>query len=202
MVPEKIDGLKTEDRRPKTEDVGSLKTEDGRQKTEDQRQKLEIGSTTTQTRRSHSALSMKSLTEKKVSTKKAKLDNLDTSNLPTNPFSTTQIQDLWKKTIEKFNNKGDKLLASLMSSCTPIANKNLLEVTLPSKLMKADLEKYKLKILPFLREELQNYKIDFDITVNEEAAKKFAYTPEEKYAYLKDKNPLISILKQTFHLDL
>jgi DNA polymerase-3 subunit gamma/tau len=89
-----------------------------------------------------------------------------------------------------------------MSSCTPIANGNLLKIELPSKLMKVDLEKSKHKILPFLRDELQNYKIDFDITVNEETVKKFAYTPQEKYAYLKDKNPLVSVLKQKFHLDL
>ena len=89
-----------------------------------------------------------------------------------------------------------------MSSCKPIAKENLLQLELPSELMKVDLEKAKNKILPFLREQLQNYKIDFEISVNEEVVKKFAYTPQEKFAYLQDKNELIAELKSKFNLDL
>ena len=46
------------------------------------------------------------------------------------------------------------------------------------------------------------YSTDFEITVNEEAAKKFAYTPQEKYELLKEKNEAIALLKKTFHLEL
>lgn len=109
---------------------------------------------------------------------------------------------MWKKTIADFNAKGDKLLASLLTSCTPIPNGNLLQLELPNKLMKVDLEKSKQKILPILREELQNYKIDFVIQVNEKIEKKFAYTPQEKFAYLNDKNKLMGELKAKFNLDL
>lgn len=151
--------------------------------------------------RRHSALSIKSLTDKRISTKKKAAINIDINNLPSNPFSTETIQKLWKITISNYHEKGDKLLASLMSSCNPIAKGNLLKLELPSKLMKADLEKNKQKILPSLREKLQNYKIDFEIHVNEEKVKQFAYTPQEKYAYLKDKNELISVLKAKFNLD-
>jgi len=89
-----------------------------------------------------------------------------------------------------------------MSSCNPIAKGNILHIELPNKLMKFDLEKAKHKILKIIRDELKNYKIDFEIQVNEKIEKKFAYTPQEKYEYLKDKNKLISVLKQKFHLDL
>ncbi len=122
--------------------------------------------------------------------------------MPSDVFTTEQIQKQWQLTKIDFNKKGDKLLASLMSSCTPIANGNLLKIELPSKLMKADLEKSKLKILPHIRQALNNYKIDFSITVNEETVKKFAYTNAEKFAYLNDKNELASVLKSKFSLDL
>ena len=41
-----------------------------------------------------------------------------------------------------------------------------------------------------------------DIDENEEVAKKYAFTPLEKYEKLKDKNPNIEILRQTFGLDI
>ncbi len=147
-------------------------------------------------------MSIKSLTTENISTKKKKEVVIDYNNLPSNPFTTEQVQKLWNTTISNFHDKGDKLLSSLMSSCNPIAKGNMLQMELPNKLMKVDLEKSKHKILKIIRDELQNYKIDFDITVNEETVKKFAYTPQEKYAYLKDKNELISILKAKFNLDL
>jgi len=157
----------------------------------------------TKLRRRHSALSIKSLTDKRISTKKKQKEVItDISKLPSNSFTTKEIQDLWQTSIDNYNKKGEKLLSSIMSSCKPIAKENLLQLELPSELMKVDLEKAKNKILPFLREQLQNYKIDFEISVNEEVVKKFAYTPQEKFAYLQDKNELIAELKSKFNLDL
>ncbi|WP_407704785.1 hypothetical protein [Tenacibaculum tangerinum] len=68
--------------------------------------------------------------------------------------------------------------------------------------MKTQLEKGKPKLLKFLREKLNNYGIQLNIIVNETVEKKFAYTPQEKYDKLKEKNPLIEKLKNTFGLDV
>ena len=68
--------------------------------------------------------------------------------------------------------------------------------------MKSQLEKGKPKLLRFLREQLNNYGIQLEIIVNETIQKKFVYTPQEKYDKLKEKNPLLEKLKQTFELDL
>jgi DNA polymerase-3 subunit gamma/tau len=38
--------------------------------------------------------------------------------------------------------------------------------------------------------------------VNEATAKKFAFTPEEKYEKLREKNPVIDLLRTEFDLDL
>lgn len=137
-----------------------------------------------------------------VSTKKKKEVKIDYNSLPSNPFTTARLQELWKESIDTYHRKGEKLLASLMSSCLPISEGNLLKMEAPNKLIKADLENAKPKILGVLKKELQNYKIDFDISVNEKIEKKFAYTPQEKYEYLKDKNELLSILKAKFNLDV
>ena len=41
---------------------------------------------------------------------------------------------------------------------------------------------------------MKNYDLHLDITVNEEVAKKYAFTPREKYEKLKEKNPNINIV--------
>lgn len=69
-------------------------------------------------------------------------------------------------------------------------------------MMKAELNKVKFKALKHLRKELNNYAIDFKISVNEENVKKFAYTSEEKYDLLKSKNKAIITLRKTFNLEL
>ena len=155
-----------------------------------------------QENRRHSALSFKSLTEKNVSAKKVEVVNTHIKDLPKIPFSTERAQEAWKAYIEIILKDGEKILAALMGSCIPTANRNNLVMEMPNKLMKIDLEKAKPKILRYIKKELQNYSIDFDIKVNEKIEKKFAYTPQEKFAYLKDKNELIGTLKQKFDLDL
>ena len=68
--------------------------------------------------------------------------------------------------------------------------------------MKDQLERSKPALLSYLREKLDNYKIEIRINVNEEKVKRFAYTTREKYEKLKEKNSAIELLKKTFDLDL
>ena len=68
--------------------------------------------------------------------------------------------------------------------------------------MEDQLRQGKPKLMKHLRESLNNYGISLEVTVNETVEKKFAYTPLEKYTKLKEKNPLIQKLKDSFELDL
>ena len=68
--------------------------------------------------------------------------------------------------------------------------------------MKSQLEKSKPRILKFIKEKLNNFKIDLIIELNEEEVKKYAYTPQEKYQKLKEKNSALELFKKTFDLDL
>jgi len=58
------------------------------------------------------------------------------------------------------------------------------------------------KLLKFLREALNNFSITITVIVNETIEKKFAYTPQEKYNKLLEKNSSLKSLKDTFQLDL
>ena len=68
--------------------------------------------------------------------------------------------------------------------------------------MEDQFRKGKTKLLNFLREKLNNFGIEILVTLNETVEKKFAYTPLEKYKKMKEINPLLEKLRQTFELDL
>ena len=67
--------------------------------------------------------------------------------------------------------------------------------------MKKEIEREQNLMLDYLKQKLNNYSITLQITVNEEVAKKFAFTPAEKYEKLKEKNPAIDLLRKEFDLD-
>ncbi|MGB5667472.1 MAG: DNA polymerase III subunit gamma/tau, partial [Maribacter sp.] len=75
-------------------------------------------------------------------------------------------------------------------------------IELPNSTMKKEIEREKYDLIEFLKSKLNNHFINLKITVNEEIAKNFAFTPEEKYQKLREKNPAIDILRKEFDLDL
>ena len=98
--------------------------------------------------------------------------------------------------------KGKKSLTAVMNANKPYLKDKNLHFDLPNHLMKDQLERGKHPLLKFIREQLNNFKVDLILHVNEEETKKFAYTPQEKYEKLKEKNPAIDLLRKTFDLDL
>ena len=155
--------------------------------------------------RRNSALSLASLKRNKLEEEKLKnKQNVvgNSEDLPKDPFTEETFLKIWVKYIEDLHQKGEKIFASILKADLPTIKSNLICVTYPNEMMKAELLKVKSKALNHLRQKLNNYSIDFKITVNEENTKKFAYTPQEKYDLLKEKNKAISLLRKTFNLEL
>ncbi len=100
------------------------------------------------------------------------------------------------------NKNGEKIIASIMNANRPKVHVESIEIVFPNSMMEAEFDKMKPKLLRYLREKLNNYGIDFKSIVNEENEKKFAYTPQEKYNKLLEKNKALAKLKNTFKLDL
>ncbi|MGB0880424.1 MAG: DNA polymerase III subunit gamma/tau, partial [Polaribacter sp.] len=148
-----------------------------------------------------SSLSLKSIHQRKEEKKLVKEENYD--NHPKSAFSEKEVQKLWKEYAIDLDKKGQKSIASILATDTPKLLENFkIEFTLPNQLMQQQLQKEKPKLLKFLREKLNNFGITIEVKVNEVIEKKFAYTPQEKFNKLKEKNPLIEKLRQTFELDL
>ncbi len=150
-----------------------------------------------------SGLSLSSLKAKKEHQLKKIEVIIDEDDLPKENFTEEELLKQWEAYIQKIDRAGKKIMASNLSSDQPkiVDNRNIW-IELPNDTMKKEIEREQYELLIFLREQLNNYNIELKITVNEEIAKKFAYTPEEKYQKLREINPAIDLLRKEFDLDL
>ncbi len=94
------------------------------------------------------------------------------------------------------------MLVSILNSSEPVLKDGLVQLTYPNKMMLEEVKKHQTYILNYLREKLHNYEISFQLILNESDEKKYAYTPQEKYAKLREINPMIDELRKKLHLDL
>ena len=128
---------------------------------------------------------------------------LDESTLPKEPLKEEEMQKHWADFIKKIDEEGRKIMASTLNTDVPkLINENTIWIELPNSTMKKEIEREKYDLIEFLKSKLNNHFINLKITVNEEIAKNFAFTPEEKYQKLREKNPAIDILRKEFDLDL
>ncbi|MBL4606062.1 MAG: DNA polymerase III subunit gamma/tau, partial [Flavobacteriaceae bacterium] len=152
-------------------------------------------------KRRASSLSLKSVYQKKGEKKTTLEENFD--NHPKDSFTEEILHKLWNTYQELLIKKGEKSMASIIATDLPIVKEGfVIQFALPNKQMQDQLKQGRSKLLKFLRESLNNYGISLEVIVNETIEKKFVYTPLEKYNKLKEKNPFIEKLKETFQLDI
>ena len=152
------------------------------------------------TKRSPS-LSLKSIHQKKEEKKSVVEENFD--NHPKDDFSEKKLQNHWKEYSGILRQKGQNSMASIVATDVPKLEKDFKIIfSVPNKLMKDQFLKEQPKLIKHLREQLNNFGISIELILNEKKEKKFAYTPKEKFDKLKEKNPLLEKLRQTFELDL
>ncbi|MDB2555871.1 DNA polymerase III subunit gamma/tau [Flavobacteriaceae bacterium] len=152
-------------------------------------------------KRRTNSLSLKSIHQKKEH--KHTLQEVNYDNHPKDSFTEKELQKNWSDYQKLLVKKGEKSMASILATDLPSLQDNFnVQFMLPNKLMEDQLKLGKPKLIKFLRESLNNFGITIKVVVNETVEKKFAYTPQEKYNKLKEKNPLLKKLKDTFQLDL
>jgi DNA polymerase-3 subunit gamma/tau len=148
-----------------------------------------------------SSLSLKSIDRQKE-INEIEVEIVDYSNMPRTEFTDVQILKAWKEYVDNLIKNGKKSIASIMNADSPKVVDSNIHITLPNKLMQSQLNSQKPRILKVIREKLNNYSIDLIIEVNEIQEKKYAYTPQEKYAKLKEKNPFIAEFRKKLDLDI
>jgi len=127
----------------------------------------------------------------------------DEDSLPDDPITEEELHKHWQAYVTLLDEKGKKILASNLSSDTPkIKDGTTIVIELPNDTMKKEVEREQLDLMTFLKKALNNHHLQLSISVNEETIKKYAFTPQEKYEKLREKNPAIELLRKTFDLDL
>ena len=149
-----------------------------------------------------SGLSLKSIKAKKEHLIRQMEVVIDVEDLPKEDVSEEAFLKTWSAYINILHKKGEKIMASILEMDTPkLVNTNI-EITFPNETLKLELERAQYPLMEYLRKSLMNYDLKLDISVNEEASKKYAFTTQEKYEKLKEKNPNIELLRNTFGLDI
>ena len=154
------------------------------------------------TKKKVSGLSLKSIQKKKELEAQQREAQRNKVVEKSEKFTEIQMQEAWKVFVGRQNEKGEKILASIMETDIPKLKGESILLELPNDTMKQELERAQYPLMSFLKEELQNTHISLEIKVNEQVAKKYAFTPMEKYEKLKEKNPMIEKLRTTFDLDI
>tara|TARA_B100001769_G_scaffold80854_1_gene61292 strand:+ start:3062 stop:4684 length:1623 start_codon:yes stop_codon:yes gene_type:complete len=111
------------------------------------------------------------------------------------------VLELWDEYIQIQEDKGRYNIASILRISTPTLNQNHIhyKVSNNTSALEIDLEKHQL--VQFLRNRLKA-KIELILTTDKTIDKKLTYTNKDKYNLLKEKNPLIEELKNTFKLSI
>ena len=149
-----------------------------------------------------SGLSIKSIQQKKEILAKKQGEKASENQEMDEAITETQLHAAWDEYIQRLKHKGSKILASILETDMPKLTRKVISIELPAETMKKELERSTNPLMLFLKKKLQNTLITLEIQVNEQVAKKYAFTDMEKFNKLKEQNPLLEKLRTTFDLDI
>jgi DNA polymerase-3 subunit gamma/tau len=150
-----------------------------------------------------SGLSLSSIKAKQEHLKKQQSKVVDQKELPKEAFTKERMLEVWNAYVEKISKKGEKIMASLLSTDVPkLKDNTIISIELPNDTMRVEIERAQYPLLEFVRAELNNYDVSLEIIVNELTEKKYAFTTRDKYEKLKEINPLVERLRRDFDLEI
>ena len=148
-----------------------------------------------------SGLSLQGIEAKKSLLAKQQGRIIEKDKLPEDPFTQTQLNQVWSNYVVHLQDRGQQILASILNADQPKLQGTVIHLRFPNRSMKEDLEKSQGQILEYIQRELNNYLIRFKIDVDTTVTKKYVYTDQDKFSKLVEKNPAVDVLRRTFDLD-
>ena len=174
-------------------------TDNQQPKTDDRKQTTENSEQTTP---KVSALSLASIRARKEIEASLK-DNIKVeTHLLSESFTATEMLEQWLKYAQRMEDKGYRIIASLLTINDPTLDGSTILHELPNESSKIDFEKEKPELLGYLRGKLHNHDIQIVVKVNETLVSKRAFTNQDKYNRLVEINPNLEVLKKMFDLDV
>jgi DNA polymerase-3 subunit gamma/tau len=111
-------------------------------------------------------------------------------------------QPSWAKSIQESGKEGSSMIYAAMTTRKPILKDNFqVELFVDNKSQVEELMEQRTEIHEFLRKGLKNGGIEITFTVEKNIKKRKAYTDDEKFARMAEKNPALLKLKKELGLD-
>lgn len=149
-----------------------------------------------------SSMSLASIRAKKEMAEVQKSTIKEVVHLASEPFTETEMLEQWLKYAQRIEDKGYRIVASLLTINDPILEGTTIIHELPNESSKIDFEKEKPELLGYLRGKLHNHDITIDVKVNETLVLKKNYTPQDKYNRLVELNPNLELMRNLFGLEV
>jgi DNA polymerase-3 subunit gamma/tau len=149
-----------------------------------------------------SSLSLKSIQEKRDLQTQQKASGPAPGVKRNKEFTTEAFLSAWNAYADQIIEEGKFNLHSHLTMETPVLEGTEIVLTYPNDTIRLEVERDQGALLGFLANTLENDHLNIKINVVEGAVKRYAYTPEEKYAQLKEQNPLLEVLRSSLDLDV
>ena len=149
-----------------------------------------------------SSMSLSSIRAKKEMAEVLKLTVKEVVHLASEPFTETEMLEQWLKYAQRMEDKGYRIVASLLTINDPVLEGTTIIHELPNESSKIDFEKERPELLGYLRGKLHNHDITIEVKVNETLVLKKSYTTQDKYNRLVELNPNLELMRNLFGLEV
>ena len=125
----------------------------------------------------------------------------DLSKKSADSFSQEMLNSSWLELAESF--ASDKNFHFTLKKQHPeIKEHNVIHFTVDNKIQKKEIDDRKMDFLPILREKLNNYQVQLEVEVIEQVKNTKAYTPQDKFKKMVEKNPALKVMKDQLNLEI
>lgn len=149
-----------------------------------------------------SSMSLSSIRAKKEMAENLKATVKEVVHLASEPFTETEMLEQWLKYAQRMEDKGYRIVASLLTINDPTLDGTTIIHELPNESSKIDFEKERPELLGYLRGKLHNHEITIEVKVNETLVQKKSYTTQDKYNRLVELNPNLELMRNIFGLEV
>ncbi len=158
--------------------------------------------------RSTASISMNNRTDNATSGDDLQAEEPDPNSIidPSKPqqlISESVLQEAWEDYANILGQNGNMSLSSLMTARKPhLRNDTLLVIQIDSSHAEPIIHKGKSELLAYLREKVNNYALQLEHELVKTPIERKAYTSDEKFKKMAEKNPNLETLRQRLDLDI
>lgn len=118
-----------------------------------------------------------------------------------NPYNLGDLRRVWQEYVASLSHL-PAVQALLDGMEVTVDNDHRVQLIVSNAIQEKYTSEHRDSMLQFLRQGLQNDLMDIEVQVSREAATKVVYTPDERFAYLAEKNPVLHQMREIFQLDI